>query len=380
MLSRTSDHGGERVSDSNAPRMPQRRVVLKTGGTILMSAWLAPLSGCGTSQAPGGDDTALRGPDRPTPRARFLTEAELRTLGALVDRLIPADVQPGAAAAHAEEAIDALLAAFLTDPPLIYAGGPYSDRAGALRNDFERFIPLDDYETLAWRIVVEGSQGRPEREFNGPVRGLQQVYREGLAHLDARAAQLATGVLPAAAGDILREQLDGTPLAEVLDLVNGLSGTESFADLPPLLRDLIVLDRSDAQVQVLIDVAFLHTLDGTYGAPEYGGNRDLVGWTSTDWPGDVQPRGWTDAEVIHRDSPGPFDPLLPPSYGGSDPGQPAAKAALPIAVEAPPLLVAAGESLAAAIMNAEGSLAGLQRRLAVLDRVRPEWSWSAGHG
>jgi hypothetical protein len=34
-----------------------------------------------------------------------------------------------------------------------------------------------------------------------------------------------------------------------------------------------------------------------YGPPEYGGNRGLVGWEFTGWPGDVQPRGYTPAEV-----------------------------------------------------------------------------------
>ncbi|MES0873812.1 gluconate 2-dehydrogenase subunit 3 family protein [Sinimarinibacterium thermocellulolyticum] len=355
------------MNDGEAPRMPERRVLLKAGGTVLMSAWL--LGGCSHSQ---GVDDPLRGPDRPTPHARFLTDAERRTLRALVDRLIPAGLEPGAAAAHAEDAIDALLAAFLTDPPLIYAGGPYSDRAGAARNDLARFIPLDEYETLAWRLVIEGSQGRPEREFNGPVIGLQAIYREGLAHLDARAAELATGVLPAALGEILRERLADTPLSDVLDLVNALTGTETFADLPALLRNVIVFDDSDAKVRALVDVAFLDTLDGTYGAPEYGGNRDLVGWTSTEWPGDVQPRGWTAEQVSHRDPPGPFDALLPPPYGGGDAPRGSGAAA--------PLVIPAGESLTAAILDAQGSLAALRRRLDVAARVRPEWIWRAHHG
>ena len=34
-----------------------------------------------------------------------------------------------------------------------------------------------------------------------------------------------------------------------------------------------------------------------YGAPEYGGNRDTVGWAYIDYEGDVQPRGYSDAEV-----------------------------------------------------------------------------------
>ncbi len=40
-----------------------------------------------------------------------------------------------------------------------------------------------------------------------------------------------------------------------------------------------------------------HTCEAMYGPPEYGGNRDLVGWRSIGFEGDVQPRGWTAAEV-----------------------------------------------------------------------------------
>ena len=40
-----------------------------------------------------------------------------------------------------------------------------------------------------------------------------------------------------------------------------------------------------------------HCCEGTYGAPEYGGNRDSVGWPYLGRAGDVQPRGYTDEEV-----------------------------------------------------------------------------------
>jgi hypothetical protein len=50
-----------------------------------------------------------------------------------------------------------------------------------------------------------------------------------------------------------------------------------------------------------------------YGAPEYGGNHDLVGWRTTGFEGDVQPRGWTRAEVEHP-VPDPA-PALPPPPG-----------------------------------------------------------------
>jgi hypothetical protein len=171
------------MDETKTPRLT-RRAVLQRGGLAALAVF-APL-GCGDSTAPvvavpvdGGDGAA-----------KFLNDAELAALRALVDRLIPGppeDLDPGALDAGCAEAIDALLGAFSVDPPRIYAGGPYSDRGGATQNDFAQFIPLDDYETLAWRLRIEGSQGRPEREFNGAVVGLQQIYREGLAALDAEA-------------------------------------------------------------------------------------------------------------------------------------------------------------------------------------------------
>ena len=42
---------------------------------------------------------------------------------------------------------------------------------------------------------------------------------------------------------------------------------------------------------------FGHAIEGMYSVPEYGGNANLVGWQDIEWPGDIQPRGYTDAEV-----------------------------------------------------------------------------------
>jgi gluconate 2-dehydrogenase gamma chain len=46
---------------------------------------------------------------------------------------------------------------------------------------------------------------------------------------------------------------------------------------------------------------YVHACEGAYGAPEYGGNRDLAGWQAIGFPGDVQPRGYADEEVSGRD-------------------------------------------------------------------------------
>src|SRR5437016_9082881 len=192
---------------------------------------------------------------------RFLDAHELDTLRAVTARFIPGppdDPDPGALEAGVAEAIDLLLGAFTLDPPLIHAGGPFSDRAGATHDDFADFVPLDAHAELGWRIRLEGSRGMPEREFAGPVRGLQQVYREGLAHLDARAGG-------------------------------------AFAALPGPAQDLILSDQSDDQVQELVGAALSNTLEAMYGPPEYGGNQGLVGWSYTNWEGDRQPRGFTTA-------------------------------------------------------------------------------------
>jgi hypothetical protein len=206
---------------------------------------------------------------------RFLTAHELGTLRAVAGRFIPGppdDPDPGAVEAGAAEAIDLYLAAFTLDPPLIHAGGPFSNRAGAAHDDFADFVPLDRLAELGWRIRLNGSQGKPEREFAGPVIGLQEIYRQGLAHLDERAGG-------------------------------------NFAALPGPAQDLILRDQTDTAVQDFVGVALSDVLDATYGPPEYGGNRNLVGWTVNHWAGDTQPRGFTPSQVSDPD-PQPATPAL----------------------------------------------------------------------
>jgi hypothetical protein len=188
--------------------------------------------------------------------AAFLSEAELAIIAAAVDRLIPPDDAgcPGAAAAGAHEYVDMLLGAFTFDPPRIFAGGPFSGRWGGDAG-FGNWLPLGPMEELAWRTRIEGSDGRPEREFNGEVLGLQQMYRDGIAALGADFA------------DVDGEEQD-TRLTAV-----------------PELKRLL----------------YQHACEGMYGDPVYGGNRDEVGWTMIGWIGDIQPRGYTDVEVSSRE-------------------------------------------------------------------------------
>src|SRR5439155_7645486 len=132
-----------------------RRTCLKAAGGIGLLA-LAPAARVRALMvaAPG-----------PGQAGRFLTAHELDTLRAVAGRLVPGppdDPDPGAVEAGAPEAIDLLLASFTLDPPLIHAGGPFSNLAGAAHDDFADFIPLDRLSELGWRIRLEGSQGKPE--------------------------------------------------------------------------------------------------------------------------------------------------------------------------------------------------------------------------
>jgi gluconate 2-dehydrogenase subunit 3-like protein len=211
---------------------------------------------------------------------RFLTAAELDTLRAVTARLVPGppdDPDPGALEARAAEAIDMLLGAFTFDPPLIHAGGPFSGRFGGGHDDFAEFVAMDRLVELGWRIRLEGTLGRRDREFAGPVRGLQQLYREDLAHLDQRARQTA-----------------------------GMG----FASLPSPVQDTLLTDPSDSQTQELVGAALANTLEAVYGAPEYGGNHGLVGWRPLNWPGDVQPRGYSPAQVSEPDPNGAPRPAV----------------------------------------------------------------------
>lgn len=261
---------GSPVSEGQEPGIT-RRVVLRDGSAVALALML-------TGPASGLADVAV---PVASGRRAFLNETEMNALRGLVDRFIPGrpeDLAEGALAGGCAEAINGLLSAFRYRRPRIYAGAPFSDRAGSKVNHFEKFLRLDPYEERAWRLRVQGSRGKRRLEFNGPVKGWQQTYREGLAALDEAAAP------------------------------------QGFGDLPSLGRDLILETSGDPRIADLVDVAWPHTWQFMYGAPEYGGNRDELGWKYTNFAGDVQPRGWT-KEEIETSEPGerrPTRALIPP--------------------------------------------------------------------
>ena len=154
-------------------------------------------------------------------------------------------------------------------------------------NDFADFLPLDRYETEAWRVRIEGSRGRKRFERNGKVDGLPAHLPTGARGArGVRPRRLLPGPRPGPGPrDARREQ----PRRR-------RRGRPRWSPTP---SSSCTARRSTAAT------------------------GDLVGWTTTDFDGDVQPRGWT-REQVENPEPSPpldlVDDLLGGFLGGTAPG------------------------------------------------------------
>src|SRR5204863_2085452 len=220
-------------------------------------------------------------------RGRFFTRHERATLEALCDRIIPPDADPGATALGAARYIELFLTAFDHRVPLVFAGGPFSNRNPFPDNDdgtpsgrrpknaFRHFIPPTRVQELRWRAELFGSAKVPGADFNdavlGPLTGLRAIYRQSLRRVDKTA--------------------------------RAMHG-KAFVRLEPAEQDAVfaLLDSGPASVRfaadprrggTFIDLLIQHTLEGCFAPPEYGGNHRLRGWTMLELEGDDQPLGYS---------------------------------------------------------------------------------------
>lgn len=150
---------------------------------------------------------------------------------------------PGAREAGVVHYIDLFLSAFDEDPPRIYATGPWSGRSGG-EDHMDGWVPLARWQEERWRQKIDELKDR---------------YRDGIALLDREAGGDFTTVTP--------ERRD-----EILISIGGDAGG---------FRRLL----------------FEHAIEGMYAAPEYGGNKGLVGWTGIDYRGDSAPLGYPPDEL-----------------------------------------------------------------------------------
>lgn len=177
--------------------------------------------------------------------AAVVREATARLIPGPTDE--PTEIgHPGAREANVVRYIDTLLGALAFLPERVHASGPFSDRAGATTNQMATFVQL----TVAQR-----------RGWEQRIATLTKSYRDGVVQLDA-----------AAGGD--------------------------FTTLPNPARDLVL---ASPDLAAFRNVMFSHAIEGCYSVPEYGGNDGLMGWHEIHFPGDSQPRGYSDDEVSRSD-------------------------------------------------------------------------------
>jgi Gluconate 2-dehydrogenase subunit 3 len=201
---------------------------------------------------------ACTSPRPPQPAALdFFTEHEAAVVEAATARIAPGPEDdpaeaghPGAREADVTRYIDTMLGAL--DDQNIFAGGPWSNRHTSGPDLMAQFTPLDPVARIAWRKRIIGWQGQ---------------YTKGISKLD----QLAGG---------------------------------DFTTASHAKQDKILASRS---VSAFTSLLFEHTIEGLYASPEYGGNKNLVGWKEIGFPGDVEPRGYSDAEVERSDGHDPVD-------------------------------------------------------------------------
>ncbi|CAM5395520.1 gluconate 2-dehydrogenase subunit 3 family protein [Leifsonia shinshuensis] len=179
------------------------------------------------------------------PERLFFDEHQWRTIEDATARIIPADHQPGAREAQVVRYIDR----YLSGIAYIYAS---ADGSG--------FLELD---------------GHPARSWTERVESLRRTYAAGIEELDALARSGFEKLfveLSEAQQDVVLVALSGKPRPEPLEP----GRAESTAT--------ILQSVSDHRLP-FFDLLVLHTRQGFYGDPVYGGNHDRIGWDVIGFPG-----------------------------------------------------------------------------------------------
>lgn len=185
----------------------------------------------------------------------FFDDAEWQLLEAATARIIPTDDDPGAREANVVRFIDR----YLSGTGYIYAS---ADGTGFLR--------LEGKEAEAWQTRVAALQ----RRYREGVRALDQLSRDmfgtSFTELDP---ERQDDVLVALSGWPKPDNVDITPMVEGVGARPGAGGA-------PPSNQPIPDDELD-----FFPMLVLHTRQGFYSDPVYGGNQDHIGWDIIGFPG-----------------------------------------------------------------------------------------------
>ncbi|MFC3688852.1 gluconate 2-dehydrogenase subunit 3 family protein [Aquipuribacter hungaricus] len=182
----------------------------------------------------------------------FFDPHQRATIAAAMARMIPTDDVPGAAEAGTIDFLDR----YLSGPGYVYAAPDG-----------------DGFETLT---------GRRLEAWTRRIAVVRERYVAGVELLDAAARRRGADFVdlgPEAQDQVLRE-------------VERPEGREEEADLARSQVTLygapveVALQQTSAEVDLgFLPLLALHTRQGFYADPVYGGNRDHVGWQVIGFPG-----------------------------------------------------------------------------------------------
>jgi gluconate 2-dehydrogenase gamma chain len=173
----------------------------------------------------------------------FFDEHQWVTIEAAMSRIIPTDDQPGAKEAGTIEFLDR----YLSGIDFVYA-----------KPDGSRFEQLEGKRAEAWQQRIDILREKY-------VEGIEELDRRSRAQFDADFARLT-----AEQQDQILAEMERP--AQQTDLEEAQT-TTAFAPVEPAMQ----------QTSAEIDLDFfpllaLHTRQGFYADPIYGGNKDRVGW------------------------------------------------------------------------------------------------------
>jgi gluconate 2-dehydrogenase gamma chain len=179
------------------------------------------------------------------PSAKFFDAHQRATIEAAMARIIPTDDQPGAKEAGTVEFVDR----YLSGLEFVYA-----------KPDGSGFEKLEGKRAQAWQQRVEILRAKY-------VEGIKQLDRRSQSRFGADFVQLAT------------EQQDGIlydmerPALQVEAKLTEAQAVAGFAPVEPALQ------QTNSEIELdFFPLLALHTRQGFYADPIYGGNKDRVGW------------------------------------------------------------------------------------------------------
>ena len=177
--------------------------------------------------------------------AKFFDAHQRATIEAAMARIIPTDDQAGANEAGTVEFVDR----YLSGLEFIYA-----------KPDGSGFEKLEGRRAQAWQQRIEILRAKY-------VEGIKELDRSSQSRFAADFVQLAT------------EQQDGIlynmerPALQVEAELTEAQAVAGFAPIEPALQQTNAENELD-----FFPLLALHTRQGFYADPIYGGNKDRVGW------------------------------------------------------------------------------------------------------